>query len=700
MTKIFKYLLISVLAVLVLLAALIAYIVATFDPNAYKPQLIRLVQEKTQRTLAIPGEIKLTLFPRIGADLGQISLSEPRSDQVFAGARQVQVSVALLPLLSKQVEVDRVLVDGLDIRLNKDRQGRFNFDDLLPKTQDASPPAGAQEPATQVSPMLFQLGGLTVTQARLAYRDEATQQQFEIKDLRLSTGPLADATKSRVELGASITGDKPRLALALELTADVTPELAQPRVRVEDLKLSVNGAAADVSELRLKLALPEMDASPLAFTARGLSLDAALTQAGRPASARLNADLTGDLNAQRYELAQLKLELDAPKPGGGNLSLKTQGKAAVDLPKETVRMELTGLLDSTRLDVKAGLRKFAKPAIDFDIALGDLDADQYLPPSQAATSAPGAKAGADKDTPIDLSPLQQLDARGTLTLTSLKLAGVKASQIRLQLRAADGKADIHPLTATLYEGKLAGGLSATAGKTQRVSARLDLQGINIGPLMKDALDKNPIDGRGSVALDLATGGATVSQFKQGLNGTASVVLKDGAINGINVAAALRNAKARLSGGKQEGSTSAQEKTDFTDFSASFTIRNGVAHNDDLSAKTPLLRLGGKGDIFIAEDRLDYTARATVVPTLEGQGGPELEQIKGLTIPVQLSGPYTGISWKIDWNALAGNRARELVDQRKAKLQQDTQKRLDEEKARLQERLKKDAEDKLKNLLRR
>jgi AsmA protein len=90
----------------------------------------------------------------------------------------------------------------------------------------------------------------------------------------------------------------------------------------------------------------------------------------------------------------------------------------------------------------------------------------------------------------------------------------------------------------------------------------------------------------------------------------------------------------------------------------------------------------------------------VVPTLQGQGGPELDQLKGLTIPVRLTGPYTSIGWKIDLGAGVGNRARELVDQRKAQLQQDAQKRLDEEKAKAAQRFKEQAEDRLKDLLRR
>lgn len=664
MNKPLKVILIALAAIAVLLVAVVAFIVATFNPNDYKPELIKLVKEQTGRTLSIPGEIRLTLFPRIGADLGQISLSEARSEQVFAAAQQVKVSVALLPLLSRKVEVDRVLVDGLNVRLQRDRQGHFNFDDLLSKGDKApaSPDAGKSD-APAALPLL-QIGGIAITNASLDYRDAASGQHLSVSKLNFSTGPITDGKKSALDFSADVQGTNPPLALQLGLKSDFTPQLAQQKLQLDNVKASLGGTAAGQRDLQLKLGLASLEASPQALKMTALTLDVA-----------------------------------APNPAGGTLALKLQGQSSVDLAREAVQLALDGQLDSTSLAIKAGVKRFAQPAIDFDIAVGELDADRYLPKSEkpAATASSGP---AGPEAIIDLAPLRALDARGTLKIASLKIMNLRAASIRLQLKAQGGRAELNPLTATLYGGGVNGALTASAQGAQSLAAKLDLRGINIGPLMKDALDQQPIDGRGNVALDVSTGGNTVSLFKKYLKGTAGLQLTDGAINGLDIAGTLRNVKAKLGGGAQEGKTGAQEKTDFTEFGASFKINQGVAHNDDLSAKTPLLRLGGAGDIFIAEDRLDYTVKATVVPTLQGQGGPEMEQLKGLTVPVRLTGPYKAISWKIDFGNAAGNRAKEMVDQRKAQLQKEAQQRLDEEKAKAAQRLKEQAEDRLKNLLRR
>ncbi|MBX9960708.1 MAG: AsmA family protein [Burkholderiaceae bacterium] len=666
MKKVLKYLLIALGVFVTLVIAVVAYVAATFNPNDYKPQLIQLVQDKTGRTLAIPGEIRLTFFPRIGAELGQISLSEPRSPQVFAAAQQLRVSVALLPLLKKEVRVDRVLIDGLDVKLARDARGRFNFDDLLQSAPDAAPPAAQPADAGSKTALpRFDIDGITLSRARLDYRDATSGQQLQIAPLEFNTGPIRDGQRAQLALDATLSGQQPALALKLGLRTAYTPALAQQQIKLDTVEFTLNGAAAGLQDLQLKLGLAQAEASASKVDAQGLTL-----------------------------------ELNAPNPAGGSLSLKAQGQASVDLAREAVQLALDGSLDSTTLALKAGVQKFAQPAIRFDLALGDLDADRYLPKSQpAAAPTAGAPAPAGPEPEIDLSALKGLDLNGALKIATLKIMNVQTTGLRLQLKARNGRAELNPVTASLYGGGVNGSLVADAAGAQRLAAKLDLRGIQIGPLMKDALDQRPLEGRGNVALDLSTGGNTVTQFKRKLNGTVGVQLTDGSLNGVDIAGMLRNAKARLGGGSQEGQASGQQKTDFTEFGASLKITDGVARNDDLAAKTPLLRLGGAGTVWIPEDRLDYTVKATVVPTLQGQGGPELDQLRGLTIPVRLSGPYTDLKWKLDFGGIAGQRKAELKEETKQKLDAAREK-LDTKKDAAREELKDKAGDKLRNLLKR
>ena len=130
-------------------------------------------------------------------------------------------------------------------------------------------------------------------------------------------------------------------------------------------------------------------------------------------------------------------------------------------------------------------------------------------------------------------------------------------------------------------------------------------------------------------------------------------MRDGAVKGVNLARLLRQAKAALSM-KQDAvsKASAAEKTDFSELTASARIEGGVARSDDLDLKSPYLRIGGAGKFDVGAGRIDYTARATVAPTATGQDGAELAALRGVTVPVRLSGPFDAIDWNVQWSGVA------------------------------------------------
>ena len=117
------------------------------------------------------------------------------------------------------------------------------------------------------------------------------------------------------------------------------------------------------------------------------------------------------------------------------------------------------------------------------------------------------------------------------------------------------------------------------------------------------------------------------------------------------------------------------RTDLSELSASFVIKNGVAHNDDLSAKSPLLRLSGAGDVDIGGNAINYLAKASVVATTQGQGGKDLANLNGLTLPVKVDGPLDAPQFHPDLRGLAGNVAKQQVQKQEDKLKEKVQDRL-------------------------
>ena len=794
MSKTLKIIALAVAALVALAAIAAAIFAATFNPNDYKPQLIRLVEEKKQRTLAIPGEIKLSFFPKLGVQLGQVSLSEHKGSAEFASFNQARVSLALLPLLRRQLVVDQVSLDGMQARLRRNADGSTNFDDLLAQEPGTSAPQPEEQPAAEQ--FGFNISGIDISNAHVSFDDLQAKRQVELADLDLETGKIANGVPSQLTLAANVKSSTPAVAARVAMKSGFTIDLGrkhyilrgmdaeikgqlleftdallrfsgdadlQPDIKrfaLERVKLAASGKrAAQALELRVetpKLALtdtaasggklngevkllegarnisatfsaPSFEGSPQAFKLPSVALDVAIKEGKLDATAKLAGNISGDIDKLLFQSPQLKLALAGrqgdtaidgnlttplainlktkridlpaivaafalPNPGGGSLKLNAAGNASVDLDKSSLSTALKGKLDESSFDAKFGMAPFSPAAYTFDIDIDRINADRYL--GKGATPATQVKpagkpagqaggAGASAGTGIDLSALRELRARGTLKVGALTIHNIKASKLSAALNAGDGKLAISPLSANLYGGSASGALSATASNAPRFALKQNLAGIDVGSLLKDAIDKQPIDGRGNVTLDVSSAGGGFDQIKKSLNGSARLELRDGAVHGVNVAQAIRKAKARIGElrGQQAddaGTGSVAEKTDFSELSGSFSITNGVAHNNDLSLKSPLIRLGGAGDIDLGTERLDYLTKVTVVSTLQGQGGPELQALKGLTIPVRLTGPFTAIGWRIDFAGLAQEAAKEKIQEKKTEVQEKARKRLQEE----------------------
>jgi AsmA protein len=354
-----------------------------------------------------------------------------------------------------------------------------------------------------------------------------------------------------------------------------------------------------------------------------------------------------------------------------------KGSVQIDAAKETVQANLAGGLLQSQVKARVGVNGFADPAISFDVDVDQFDADLYLPKKPAGESKAAAPKASEPEQPIDLSALRKLKLDGSLRIGALKVANVKSSNVRLDVKARNGQVNVAPLSANLYQGSMKGSLSVNAQATPSIAVNQTLSGVNVAALTKDAADFDTLEGKGNIGMNLTMQGATVGAMKKALNGTMSLNLADGAIRGINIAKKLRDAQAMFGKGGGTAQTQAadrEEKTDFSELKASFKVNNGIAHNDDLSLKSPLLRVTGNGDINIGNDSIDYIAKATLAKTLEGQGGKDA--VGGITVPVRVSGPFTNLKYTLDFGAMVGEAAKQKIESKK-----------EEVKTRLQDQLK-------------
>ncbi len=753
MNKSLKYALLGAGAVVGIVVAGALYLAATFDPNDYKEQIIKAVKEGKQRDLRLDGNITLSFFPNIGANVGKASLSEFNSATQFAAIDSARVSLALLPLLSGQAVVNEVAVSGLQATLVKRKDGTTNIDDLLGlKDKETGAPETGGGKTDGKQPLLFDIAAVSIEKTSLTYRDEGTGAQYAVRDLSLGTGRIANNVPARINLSAGVQANQPKLDINTRLETTLTFDLDKQQYRLEGLDLQAEGTALDISNLNLKasgdvnadlpaqafgakrftlnasgvkdkdnfeatldapslslaqdkysgdkltlnakmdgasgniiaaISAPGVEGDAKSFKIGAMTLDLDKKQPEQAFKVKLTSPLSGNVEAQQFNLSNLVLALNATgdKLPGKSVSSELKGNVQVDAARETVQANLAGGLLQSQVKAKVSVKGFAEPAIRFDVDVDQLDADLYLPKKSSGKATAAAPKPAKAEQPLDLSALRKLNLDGSLRIGSLKVANIKSTNVRLDIKARNGQVNFAPLSANLYQGSMKGNLSVNAAPvTPVIAINQNLSGVNVAALTKDAADFDMLEGKGNVGINLTMQGNTVGAMKKALNGSMSLNLADGAIKGINIAKSLREfgkgGVSRTQGANKE------EKTDFSELKASFKVNNGVAHNDDLSLKSPLLRLTGNGDINIGNDSMDYVAKATLAKTLEGQGGKDT--VGGITVPVRVTGPFADLKYTLDFGAMVNEVARQKVEEKK-----------EEVKTRLQDQLK----GGLKNLFR-
>ncbi len=354
-----------------------------------------------------------------------------------------------------------------------------------------------------------------------------------------------------------------------------------------------------------------------------------------------------DLSALKALNADGSLRVGRLKYGKTNAT-----NVRIDLKSDGQKLSLSPLaakIDDSQINAKVNVSRYNDPIYNFDVNIDRLDADRYI-----AKGDPKAKSSGD--TPIDLSALKKLNATGEAKIGWLKLANVKTENVRLGLKADGGIATLSPFVANLYQGSMDGTLKVDARATPTIAFKQSMKGVSVGPLLVDAIHNDMLSGTGTVNIDVTTQGNSVGALKKGLAGSSSLNLADGALKGVDIAGSIRELKDKVNVFKtKDASADKTKKTDFSELTATFDIKNGVAHNEDLAMKAPVLRLAkgdSRGDIDIGNEKINYTAKPTVVKSLKGQGGAELDSLSGIAIPIKISGTFSDPKYGMDFSAIA------------------------------------------------
>jgi AsmA protein len=705
MSKPLKFILVTGASILMLVTVIIAGIFLFVDPNDYKDKITTAVHEATGRQLTIAGDIELSIYPWLGLSLGATQLSNAQGfgETPFASVETVEIKVKLLPLFQQRLEMQKIRLHGLRANLAKNKAGRSNWDDLVspsPATStqgtvpdDSAPespvkPGDAKPDQTMGALAALAIEGLELENAHMDWNDQQANQHIVIDKLTLRTGPLAITAPVDLSLSLDVKANNPELDGHVDFTGQVSLDFETQQYRANNLDLTVKATGAGLPVSPIDIRLQANVKADLKQQHANLN-DIKLNMLGTSITGKINITELNKSPAARGQIAiadfsprqvMKKLGISLPKTSDAAVLNKVNLNADFNGNMDGANIsKLAVMLDDTKLTGTASVKNFTAPAIRFDIKVDDIDVDRYLPPATDTTSptpaSPGAAAATT--TQLPLKPLRALNIDGNFKLDKLKITGARSSDITLSIKAKNGKITLSPIKAKLYNGSYKGNIVVDVrSDIPKLSFKESINGVNVGPLLKDMMGKELVSGTANASAQLTASGAELAAIKKTLNGNAKFSFRNGAVKGVNIGQILREAYAKLK--KKPAPPNTENETDFAEMSGSVTVTNGIARNKDLTMKSPLLRVHGKGSVNLPKEKIKYLINTSIVESNEGQAGKELKQLKSLTIPIKVTGTFDNPKFTLDLGPVLQAEAKKEVKKRVKKERKKLEKKLENE----------------------
>lgn len=480
--------LLGLVALLALTLAGAAIFLASFDANDYKDTLVARVKAATGRDLTLDGPLTLAFWPKLRLEAGPLALSNAPGfgDEPMLAARELRVAVATLPLLSKRIEMDTVVLHGVSVNLARDAEGRGNWEDL-------APPGDAPRKGNGGGLAALMLGGLDVQDGRVHWQDARSGQSLTLERIEAHTGALTVGEPITLEARARVEGREPALAGEVEAAGTLRYDIDTERYTLAPFtaKATLEGAHLPGGSAALTLAAAlDLDRKAGTATLRDLAFEG------------LGTTIKGEFAAR---------DIEQQKPGA---------KARLELRGEDLARLFTafGVAAGKQLARAADRRFDLDFAFDADGRQGTLQVDAFkgrllgasldgkLSAAALDTDTPratGTLDAAGPDFPAVLAALAAF-APGTPLLTdmarSLAREDAKAFRIATGLDAdlAQGRLALTRLEADLPGLQLRGTLDGREVKLGKnsgtLSGKLTLTGEDPGPLLR-ALGQGDMAGR-------------------------------------------------------------------------------------------------------------------------------------------------------------------------------------------------------------
>ncbi len=647
--------------VLFLLLCLAAVTIPFMIPSSfYREKIEKTAGQVLGRPVTIHGDISLSLLPPVSVKAQNVVIDNQKGfeAETLANMEELRASLKLLPLFSRRIEVREFSLIKPRLNLEQHENGRKNWI-IIPSDHPAPSPKPDPAEQTQQSfrrqpgelPFDISLGKVTLVDGTAVYKNFTTEKEYTLTKINLDLSMVA--FDQPLSLGGSFYFNYEPLSFQIHLDTLKSFFEGQKTPLVLDFKSDL--ARAHFKGHFLQSESPDFSGD-LNLTIPSLHAIAATLGTTLPdGQVYKNFSITGiaagGMGYINFEKARLTLD-----------AIKGEGSLKVSFPPGE-RLNLGGMLNLQGLDLTPYMKKQPKQN----------QTNQGKNPTPSSTPSDAHQAGSDAPqtgwpvTEFNLLALQAFDTSFSLTTPFIKFKNITLGESVLKARLQKGVLNLDLEKLDLYEGSGHGAVYLNTHEEKPVfTMSLLLDKVRVFSLLKDAADFKKLEGQGKIQLDIKGQGKNLDSLMHTLSGEGNFTFTDGALVGVNLGALARSFETLLENGHVEsflkqgvhgladGSLAknfgTKEKTDFTELRGTFSLKEGIAYNDDLVLLAPLIRVKGHGFVDVGGQSLDYRLNPGLVASSQGQGGET--DIQGVApVDIIFKGPWQSVTTSFGIDAL-------------------------------------------------
>ena len=246
-------------AVLLVIMGLVVFALTNLNSlvASNKDRILQQVEQTLGREVEIQ-EIGVTVWGGIGARLTQFRIADDPafSPDDFISANDLQVNVALLPLLSQEIQVTRIILHQPHIQIIRNEQGQFNFASLTQidqAAQEAAPPDSTKSSSAAI-PLRIAL--VDIEGGDVRYIDKQDGTDFRVTQLDLRANDLSLDQPIFIKFAAAVLAEQQNVAIEIQV-GPVGPALENAN-QIPQIPLKGTAALSQLDVETLQKALPQI----------------------------------------------------------------------------------------------------------------------------------------------------------------------------------------------------------------------------------------------------------------------------------------------------------------------------------------------------------------------------------------------------------------------------------------------------------